>query len=608
MRVRVVLVGLGFGLLLGGTALGLYSWFWASTVPLKLPSGLPQDAPKTFAVAAAIAGVLLLVVTVAAFRRGRRSEGSENYQGAVEAWTTFIAGFTLVVLAGMAYFHHLPSLYARIRTDHPYFTRLPTAMAATVLVAIGGLLVLGLLRRVTTVWGIGYRAIAVPAVVGLAVSAALGVVAVRAGDDSVNIDHTTAAPAAIPGSPDRLGAERYRIRLPPREQDDRDIDIVAAGTGFVIATPAGITAYDGATGVERWHYRRTPQNGESTMGYASDSLLAADGGAVVLAVWRGLGYRAFDAVTGEILWADSDFLRDKSQSGWFDVGREYATTAPQSLLLATATQTARYDARTGKRLWLTEIDFSSCPGLNRNWNPHISHAATDTTIYWVVDCEQDGRSWYQVRAFDAATGAQVASRDFAHRPTADRSKSSDVYAGVERMANTAVVSWSDRDTGLGASHMLIDAPGHVPSTPIRYGSSYRLYGADPSGPQVARHFSSRDTGDRLEIGDADRDTLAFTLTNTGLESTKMGPSVVFLGTEIAALVRDRTLGPYRLHVRSWSRENGAPASAQPVETGDEYCQSPTIVTAASALLVVCSPLRYDEQPTTVIGYTAEPAR
>ncbi|NNH72868.1 hypothetical protein HLB23_23920 [Nocardia uniformis] len=80
---------------------------------------------------------------------------------------------------------------------------------------------------------------------------------------------------------------------------------------------------------------------------------------------------------------------------------------------------------------------------------------------------------------------------------------------------------------------------------------------------------------------------------------------MFLGAEIAAPIRDGSIGGSLLHVRSWNRDDGTPATAQPVEEGRERCAYTTLIVVPSALLMVCTPRQYDKEPTTVVGYVSE---
>ncbi|MFC8380376.1 hypothetical protein [Nocardia sp. NPDC057272] len=107
-----------------------------------------------------------------------------------------------------------------------------------------------------------------PATIGLLLCALATGGALWVGDDDRYVDHRTAASVVVPPIPNRLGQERFRIDLPKESR------VVVGGPGFLVGTPTGITAYDGATGSARWHYQR-PDAAEDGVHQQDSNLLSS---------------------------------------------------------------------------------------------------------------------------------------------------------------------------------------------------------------------------------------------------------------------------------------------------------------------------------------------
>ncbi|MCC3333408.1 hypothetical protein [Nocardia abscessus] len=255
----------GFGLTAGGVLLGIYSRVAASTVPLDEDGVKGKDifgsfsdepihgVPERFGIAAVILGVLVLAVVVGAVvYRSRRPNSSRG-----EGFALLALLLTLVALPYMAASSHLPGVYALIRLDYPYFSRLPTAVGACGLVFAGAVLQLGTALGSMTVTVLRRRVVVLLMSLGLLASAGIGATAVRAGDDRLNANHSTTTHVAIPPVPEKLGTERYRVSKSDFPKRTAMRDIVVAGAGFVVATQEGLTAYDGLSGKPRWRYVRT---------------------------------------------------------------------------------------------------------------------------------------------------------------------------------------------------------------------------------------------------------------------------------------------------------------------------------------------------------------
>ncbi|TDD40694.1 PQQ-binding-like beta-propeller repeat protein [Saccharopolyspora elongata] len=141
-----------------------------------------------------------------------------------------------------------------------------------------------------------------------AVSVADGLLAVAIAASSVGIllsevkhvDATTAEPGVAAPLPTSHLTEKWRWRT-----GDRLYGVVSAGAGPVLVTDSGITALDGATGAERWHYRRDDLD-------VVYQVLALDHGRTIVVTLRLESgdehvdqHRAFDAFTGQELWQSS---------------------------------------------------------------------------------------------------------------------------------------------------------------------------------------------------------------------------------------------------------------------------------------------------------------
>ncbi|MFE9321876.1 hypothetical protein ACIHDR_03590 [Nocardia sp. NPDC052278] len=127
----------GFGLIAGGTILGIYSRFFTAEVqlddrmvdgedvfgPFRLPI---NGVPDRFATTAAILGALMLVVSAGIVVRGLHAREGTG-QAIVLAFAALVAATVTAVVAATT---HLPGMYGRIRFKYPFSTQLPTAVAA----------------------------------------------------------------------------------------------------------------------------------------------------------------------------------------------------------------------------------------------------------------------------------------------------------------------------------------------------------------------------------------------------------------------------------------------------------------------------------------------
>ncbi|UGT41123.1 PQQ-like beta-propeller repeat protein [Nocardia yamanashiensis] len=414
LHAGVAVGAVGAGLVLGGTLLAAYSRFWSEGRDLSDWAAVGRDWLGKFRIPTAglseswgafalVIGVIMLAVVADLVRRASAAEPSDR----VSTWV-FGIGAAALALGGYALSQHLIGVVDDIGFYYPLFDRLPTAAGAILLILLGAILAIGLCRP-AAVRAAGKRTLVIGAAAGLLISAGVAGTAVYAGDDDRRVDHTTVAAVPVPAAPTRLGTERYRVPVPLMAISRQAGDIATAGTGFVLADTAGLTAYDGATGAPRWHYRRSDvvdgdRNGVS---YVSGSLLSADGGTVVLAQWYNAGLTAFDAITGELLWTRSEFadatgqlLVDSSrfeseQTAWRPVLA--VGDGPGTLAATDGSRLARFDARTGNRMWVVELCRAN----------HWYVAVTGVAISRIAHC---GANRGVVTALDPVTGAVIGER------------------------------------------------------------------------------------------------------------------------------------------------------------------------------------------------------
>jgi hypothetical protein len=242
----------------------------------------------------------------------------------------------------------------------------------------GGLVLVGaLLVAVATPWWAAKRAprpgvLALTA--GLVIGAAVGSGAAVLTQDSNQVNATTAAQvpaAALPASP---AVEKWRWHSAEQIED-----IKAAGAGVVVRGASGLTAFDGVTGAERWHYRRD----DATAG----ELRILDGGRIIATsfaeVWHG-----FDAFTGELLWRADDL----PTSVW--------TETTRSALISPADSGRPYralDGRTGTVAWQWDVP-DGC----------FAEGDTETTadvVLAVVNCGESRQG--VIFGLDASSGRQL---------------------------------------------------------------------------------------------------------------------------------------------------------------------------------------------------------
>ncbi|MET9214852.1 MULTISPECIES: outer membrane protein assembly factor BamB family protein [unclassified Nocardia] len=551
-RPRALAAAAGTGLLAGGVALALVSQY--GTTAVSVDDRFAQ--PTQVAVVATELGGLALVIALVAWITGRRRAiDLWNRQHTWEQIATGAIGLIIAVLAGLAWREHLPSSYDALRATLPYFAQLPTAVAATILVGTGAILVLPLTIHTGVARTIGRGATAAAVAAGLVIAATASTIAIRAGDDNANVDHRTAAPTPMPALPARVGAEAYRLQLPPlnNRPEATGREIIPAGTGFVIAGIDGLRAYDGATGELRWHYLRRPQSGKRVFTLERGTTVATADRSVVTTRWDGPRDQrrriTFDAVTGQILWT-SDDDNDFADLDEDRTTRLLDTPAADTLIVETAKEISGFDARTAAHRWSTTRSAAGC--LRTDEPTQV----TATTIYRLLRCGADWR----ITALNASTGDTVASRDVV----------ADDEPRLELLSNTLLARWGGRDR----TYLLTDTPEQLASAPLR--TAGWPFAADPTGPAVL-------------VGSAEEPEA--TLTTTGDTATTPVPeltqwtegSVLLLTDEIVTLTFDDSPTLSR-----WDRRNlSAPSTIPFNSTCRPKKTTPQLMPVSSALLTVC---------------------
>ncbi|MFD3703926.1 PQQ-binding-like beta-propeller repeat protein [Nocardia sp. NPDC058658] len=546
-RVANVAAITGTAVLLGGVGLGIYSRFIAAPNPVA-----PQDdglaaLPDALGMSAIVVGVMALLVVAVALTWARRLQRAGFGNPGVAIY------LVLAVAVVRTLQLHIPSTTKLIADQYAAFPRLPTAVAAWILVCLG-ILIVSYPLSVAPQFTLKTRGFAVPALIALLVCALTAGVAAWFGNDNRFFEHRPATSVVAAPIPNRLGQERFRIDLPEENR------VVVGGPGFIVGTATGITAYDGATGAPRWHYLR-PGATEDSVHHSYTELLSIPSENVVVTDWASLGLIAFDATTGRKLWTDSEFV-DDVRDGVRAAKRFDSTTAP---MLAWADNDyashkygnfRRYDARTGRLLW-------TVPPVPEMCRKEVSKIAiTSRAVYQVLVCHRDQSAWTTIHAFDPATGAQIAQRDLPN-PEPDREPRLSVNSDV------VSIDWPYRTEPL--DRLIITSPAQL-STAATTADTGQVIAADPSTDTVASYSWS--TGVTLSEG------------RIPTQPRVLPDSIPLdVNSSNSALLADEfvAVGPERLH--TWRRDDLTGRST-PVPTAPT--KSSQIIAAPGIILIATS--------------------
>ncbi|WP_327144926.1 outer membrane protein assembly factor BamB family protein [Nocardia sp. NBC_01327] len=601
-RIAAAAGALGAGLIVGGTALAVYSRCFASTRSLHkewLDRGAWFTAgpgveisvlPGYLATAALLTGIAMLVTVAVVVVRVVRRWDSYLGLNALVALSTIGA---VVVLPFMAVHYHLLEAYRLISFEYQLFEMLPTAIAAAGVLVAGTVLFVPIALRPVHTRTLPIQVLALLLTTGMLVSAGVAVAAVRLGDDQRNIDHTTASRTESAAVPDRLGAERYRIPIPVAPNyfgETAADDVVPAGAGFVIASAQGLTAYDGSTGLPRWHYlrRNVERDGRFGPAYIPRTLRPLDNGAMVLALWDQLGWIAFDASTGEILWQGSDFTRDTVPGvSWEFPGSELRTDS-EALILVGDNRITGYDSRSGLRLWSADTTTPEC-------KPSKSDvAATETVVYQISRCTNHSEFWFTSTVRDARTGVVIGTREVGRSAETNAPES---VASIKRFGGVVVIWWLEMND---THHIVFAMPQQLATTPVTDEKDYLPIGGDQAGTEAlvdkSTHTDDGYNHDRLPVLELPEGAEKYTL--TGPEPDHDSP-LLFLPAEIVAVFRyGSTEGNPRSSLQSWSRDNGGPAADRPIASDNRTCDFTQLMAAPGATLALC----VEDQSAELVGF------
>lgn len=531
-----------------------------------------EEASAHFAHTAIIAACAALAALVVAWFLGRGKRDSRHSIGGPALLLIFAPlGYLLVDFMS----HHLPGVHRYIRHEYPYYAQWTLTVAAYGLVAAGILLVATLAVLPGSLRSLSRRGLALSLVTGFLIVGLTGAAAAWSGDDGTNIEHRTAETAEPAPIPATLGTQRYAVTTAALTADGRPDDLVIAGTGFVIASESGLTAYDGATGEQRWHYRRTDVGSEHPLTYSPGSLRSLDGGTVVAAKWEWWGWKVFDAVTGELV---------RNAAGPESVGGEPMNYLPFGTKyrpgMAISEQDGaltRHDARTGELLWSSE---RLLPGCVRGPD---SAASTDRTIVVVAGCAGEGDT-VRVVALDPQTGAVTATRDVARGIESVHARA----ASVHPVDNHLVVEWSGDRRG----RLVIGASGDLAGATELDGGSGRPIATDPHGTEV---FDGVDVLDTASGAVAATYPPANTTARVNEFGRQVEPTAAFLASEVVEFHRQGR----ELTLRILPRAHTAPVTGQPF-TAAGHCESSVLLPAPGAVLVFCP--QAADQETGLFGF------
>ncbi|MEV0767984.1 PQQ-binding-like beta-propeller repeat protein [Nocardia salmonicida] len=474
-RSATITAALGTAVLIGGVALGLYSRFLAAANPVTPGDDARAELPDALGMSAIVVGVVALLIIAAVLLSARRLRAAGFGNPGMTIYLVLAAAIVRTMQL------HVPSVAEQIFEHYAAFPQLPTALAAWVLVCLGILVISYPLTAVPRFTPTA-RTIAVPATIGLLLCALATGGALWVGDDDRFTDHRTAASVVAPQIPNRLGQERFRIALP------KESTVVVGGPGFIIGTPTGITAYDGATGSARWHYLR-PDAAEDGVHHEESNLLSIPSENTVLTSWNHLGWIAFDATTGEKLWTESEFADDSRSamrvaSGFGASSEPMLALVDDELFGGSYGNFARYDARTGRHMWSEPATPDGCDNMKSRI------AITSLAVYQVRVCRNELSAWTTVLALDPATGAETAKRDLPN-PDPDRAPK------VSVQEDALSVDWAYRNAPL--DHLVVSAPGLLGTAPVA-ADYVKVIANDPAtGTLVTNSWS---TGITLSQGGA----------------------------------------------------------------------------------------------------------
>ncbi len=415
--IRTACVGLGYSALV--FAAGLATWGWLIAKQSEFNGRWdPFDwiheyawrnaFPARPAVSVVSITVALIAIAAYAWTRARRSPRRIVWLGPrvlAGVAVLYFAGFSI----GLAPFYHL------VMGNYPVTPAVPMVVVAWLL-GLGGAVALLAATPLPNLTRQAMPVVVGGVAVGIVAAVLLTMQAVRAGEDGRYVDATVAPTVDALAKPETFGQRRFSLKVSTWSgipQNRPDVQVAAAGAGFVVFHSGQITGY-GSDGKERWHYRRTGPGRVSVTGVR----VFDEGRTVVAAVAAGPAYSGqvlvgLDAVTGQQLWSARSTLRSP-ESDSFDLLRNMhgvEDLEPGPFLIANrysnTSAWTRFDSRTGKPLWT--IDAPVGPHCNGKGADTQSRIVTATMCFAddklevgvvVLDPDSGQRLWQTTLASD----------------------------------------------------------------------------------------------------------------------------------------------------------------------------------------------------------------
>lgn len=339
-----------------------------------------EALPNRMALVVVVVAVVLIAAMAYSVWRGRTGRDL----AATPAGAAGVAALLVIAYVTQG----IPAFYRTAMDNSAVTAALPAGMAAWWLCLAGAAATLLAARAFPGLERASVKLLSVGAAIAVVVAAVVTVGALRAGDDARFLDATTAPATDVPALPDALGQRTFTVSVPDAfegEEQRPDLQIFAAGAGFVVFRDDRITAY-GTDGKERWHFARTGPGEVVVRG-----IQVFDDGATVVA-FLDREVIGIDAVTGERLWTSTD-------------GRlAYAIANPPGYNLVSPFLVARddqvwtrFDTRTGAPMWTVPAPHADC---------EVPSRAVDTRswVVSVVRCPAGGGTAVRMVALDPSNG------------------------------------------------------------------------------------------------------------------------------------------------------------------------------------------------------------
>ncbi|WP_169334168.1 hypothetical protein [Nocardia abscessus] len=284
-------------------------------------------------------------------------------------------------------------------------------------------------------------------------------------------------------------------------------------------------------------------------------------------------------MTGAILWTKVDLAEDfPGKPLAARIGETSFRYTSGYLTVAAGAHTARYDARTGKQLWLTDLSSVRCARPRES-----ALTITDNAIYRAFACQQGNETWVVATALDPQTGAITRVRKLAQVNGA-----AGASVSIKRLANTVVVDWYFVKAE-GGGRVVLRKPEQLDTAAVvEDDDDATLIGADPHSSDVLE-----ETFGPHAVWVKNIDNMAIRYQVPDAWGSSIQPSNAFLGAELVETGWDQE----RIIVRSWNRADGLPSAVRRATT-DDRCRAQWLLPAPGALLVLC----HGDTRTEIIGF------